>query len=68
MSLAARLRDLGGPRNILRQLVRMKDMRSGTCVGEDENGNKYYEDFSYVFGMRCLVMTHSLPNPRFLSK
>ena len=50
MSISQRIAALGGIRGIFHKLVRTKDLRAGTLVGTDENGNKYYEDYTYVFG------------------
>ena len=50
-SIISQFQKLGGVRGMWNQLIRMKDLRAGSLVGMDELGNKYYEDFSYVFGM-----------------
>lgn len=57
MSISQRIAALGGIRGIFHKLVRTKDLRAGTLVGTDENGNKYYEDYTYVFGMMCACVS-----------
>lgn len=66
MSISNRLQALGGVKGIFRQLVRIKDMRAGTPVGTDYNGNQYFEDYSYVFGRSRYVLYNEnqrIPDP-----
>uniref|UniRef100_A0AAZ1XEZ9 NADH dehydrogenase [ubiquinone] 1 alpha subcomplex subunit 12 n=1 Tax=Oreochromis aureus TaxID=47969 RepID=A0AAZ1XEZ9_OREAU len=39
----------GGVRGFLLQLFRVNDIKTGTLVGVDKYGNKYYEDTKHYF-------------------
>ncbi|GMS95817.1 hypothetical protein PENTCL1PPCAC_17992, partial [Pristionchus entomophagus] len=45
--LAATVQKIGGIRAVLKQRYLMDVTRTGTLVGEDKFGNKYFEDNSY---------------------
>lgn len=44
------IRANGGLISSVKKLYRMETFRSGKLIGEDEYGNKYYEDPSFFFG------------------
>eukprot|EP01134_Creolimax_fragrantissima_P003087 CFRG3087T1 len=51
----ARLSEFGNAKQIWHKLMKFKELRTGTYVGSDINGNKYYEDVSYIFGRSRFV-------------
>ncbi|XP_042211916.1 NADH dehydrogenase [ubiquinone] 1 alpha subcomplex subunit 12-like [Homarus americanus] len=56
---AARLiKNHGGIRGTLYQLYRVDDIKDGTLVGEDANGNKYYENRKLTLGRNRWVIYH----------
>ncbi|KAM6303761.1 NADH dehydrogenase [ubiquinone] 1 alpha subcomplex subunit 12 isoform 2-T3 [Podargus strigoides] len=51
----------GGVRGALWQLLRVNDLKTGTLVGTDKYGNKYYEDKRNFFGRhRWVVYTYEM--------
>ncbi|XP_031844021.1 NADH dehydrogenase (ubiquinone) B17.2 subunit [Nomia melanderi] len=50
------MRDNGGPFKSLRTLYRMDTIKTGTLVGVDSLGNKYYENNSYFYGTNRWVV------------
>ncbi|CAL7945786.1 unnamed protein product [Xylocopa violacea] len=46
----------GGIINSIRSLYRIDALKSGTLVGEDKYGNKYYENNSYFFSSNRWVV------------
>ncbi|NWR73283.1 NDUAC dehydrogenase, partial [Centropus unirufus] len=46
----------GGARGALWQLLRVNDLKTGTLVGVDKYGNKYYEDKRNFFGRHRWVI------------
>ena len=50
------IRDNGGFLNSLGVLYRIDELKSGTLVGEDKYGNKYYENKSYFYGSNRWVI------------
>ncbi|XP_043092649.1 NADH dehydrogenase [ubiquinone] 1 alpha subcomplex subunit 12 [Puntigrus tetrazona] len=46
----------GGVKGLLLQLFRVSDIKTGTLVGIDKYGNKYYEDKRYFFGRHRWVI------------
>ncbi|XP_049824429.1 probable NADH dehydrogenase [ubiquinone] 1 alpha subcomplex subunit 12 [Aethina tumida] len=42
--------DNGGLRGSLYKMYRMDSVRSGTCVGIDKYGNKYFENKAFFYG------------------
>ncbi|KAL8221695.1 UNVERIFIED_CONTAM: hypothetical protein K2H54_074373 [Gekko kuhli] len=55
------LRGHGGLRGALVQFFRVNDLKTGTLVGTDKYGNKYYEDNRYFFGRhRWVVYTEEM--------
>eukprot|EP00035_Acanthoeca_spectabilis_P005228 m.111322 g.111322 ORF g.111322 m.111322 type:complete len:128 (-) comp12927_c0_seq1:4244-4627(-) len=48
--IGKRIADTGGPGKALWHLFRVSKIPAGTFIGEDEHGNKYYEDHTQVFG------------------
>uniref|UniRef100_A0A7N6ALQ6 NADH dehydrogenase [ubiquinone] 1 alpha subcomplex subunit 12 n=1 Tax=Anabas testudineus TaxID=64144 RepID=A0A7N6ALQ6_ANATE len=46
----------GGVRGLLLQFFRVNDLKTGTLIGVDKYGNKYYEDKKhYFFGEKNYV-------------
>ncbi|CAG0922100.1 unnamed protein product [Notodromas monacha] len=50
--------DNGGIRASVYKLYRQNDLKDGTLVGEDQFGNKYYENTRYFFGRNRWVIYH----------
>ncbi|NXW85263.1 NDUAC dehydrogenase, partial [Alopecoenas beccarii] len=51
----------GGVRGALWQLLRVNDLKTGTLVGTDKYGNKYYEDTRNFFGRhRWVIYTNEM--------
>ncbi|XP_003706384.1 NADH dehydrogenase (ubiquinone) B17.2 subunit [Megachile rotundata] len=50
------IKENGGLINSMRTLYRMDELKSGTLVGEDKYGNKYYENNSYFYGSNRWVV------------
>ncbi|XP_076244548.1 NADH dehydrogenase (ubiquinone) B17.2 subunit [Calliopsis andreniformis] len=50
------VKDNGGILNSLRTLQRVDVLKSGTLVGEDKFGNKYYENNSYFYASNRWVI------------
>ena len=46
---------VGGYKNAFRRLLREGNVRTGTLVGTDEYGNKYWENYSYMYGRNRMV-------------
>ncbi|XP_059488859.1 probable NADH dehydrogenase [ubiquinone] 1 alpha subcomplex subunit 12 [Neocloeon triangulifer] len=44
------IRQNGGIRASLAKIYRMDELKSGTLIGEDKYGNKYYENKMYFYG------------------
>jgi len=51
------IKGYGGLKASLYKLYRMDNLRPGQCVGEDDYGNKYYENKSYFYGRNRWVST-----------
>lgn len=51
------IKGYGGLKASLYKLYRMDNLRPGECVGEDDYGNKYYENKSYFYGRNRWVST-----------
>ncbi|KAI6646590.1 hypothetical protein LOD99_12711 [Oopsacas minuta] len=49
------MQESGGLWNSIKIIYRRSDLRVGTLVGEDANGNKYYENLRYQFGRHRFV-------------
>ena len=43
------VKSVGGYKNAFRRLLREGNVRTGTLVGTDQHGNKYYENNNYMF-------------------
>ncbi|NXJ03175.1 NDUAC dehydrogenase, partial [Odontophorus gujanensis] len=51
----------GGVRGAILQLLRVGDLKTGTLIGVDKYGNKYYEDKRNFFGRhRWVVYTNEM--------
>ncbi|KAK4831002.1 hypothetical protein QYF61_014573 [Mycteria americana] len=51
----------GGVRGALWQLLRVNDLKTGTLIGVDKYGNKYYEDKRNFFGRhRWVIYTNEM--------
>ncbi|XP_053976541.1 probable NADH dehydrogenase [ubiquinone] 1 alpha subcomplex subunit 12 [Hylaeus volcanicus] len=50
------IKDNGGIFNSIRTLYRMDTLKSGTLVGVDKFGNKYYENNRYFYGTNRWVV------------
>ncbi|KZC04229.1 PREDICTED: probable NADH dehydrogenase [ubiquinone] 1 alpha subcomplex subunit 12 [Dufourea novaeangliae] len=50
------IRENGGIFKSLRTAYRMDTLKSGTCVGEDEFGNRYFENNEYFYGTNRWVV------------
>lgn len=48
--LPAMIKAHGGLKSALYHLYRTDDLKTGTLVGEDKYGNKYYENNQYFYG------------------
>ena len=46
---------VGGYRNAFKKLLRESNVRTGTLVGTDQYGNKYYENNNYMFSRNRFV-------------
>ena len=49
------LKSVGGWKNAFFRLAREGNVRTGTCVGGDKYGNKYYENNTYMFSRNRFV-------------
>ncbi len=49
------LKAVGGVGNAFRRLLREGNVRTGTLVGTDQFGNKYYENNNYMFSRNRFV-------------
>ncbi|XP_054876321.1 NADH dehydrogenase [ubiquinone] 1 alpha subcomplex subunit 12 [Poeciliopsis prolifica] len=60
------LRGHGGVRGLLTQFFRVNDIKTGTLIGIDKYGNKYYEDKKhYFFGRhRWVIYTTEMNGKR----
>ncbi|XP_068163297.1 NADH dehydrogenase [ubiquinone] 1 alpha subcomplex subunit 12 [Antennarius striatus] len=43
------IRGHGGVRDLCRHFIRVKDVKTGTLIGTDKYGNRYYEDKKHYF-------------------
>lgn len=52
---------IGGLFHAVNRLRQMNHLRSGRLVGEDTNGNKYYENTNAAYGARAPCKAHAAP-------
>ncbi|KNC82620.1 hypothetical protein SARC_05094 [Sphaeroforma arctica JP610] len=45
-----RIKELGGIKGMVDKGWKYKELRTGTLIGTDANGNRYFQDKSYIFG------------------
>ncbi|CAG0922098.1 unnamed protein product [Notodromas monacha] len=57
-NLSKAISDNGGIRASVYKLYRQNDLKDGKLVGEDQFGNKYYENTRYFFGRNRWVIYH----------
>eukprot|EP00112_Aurelia_sp_Birch-Aquarium-sp1_P016143 Seg3634.1 transcript_id=Seg3634.1/GoldUCD/mRNA.D3Y31 product="putative NADH dehydrogenase" protein_id=Seg3634.1/GoldUCD/D3Y31 len=43
------VKSVGGYKNAFRRLLREANVRTGTLIGTDKHGNRYYENNNYMF-------------------
>ncbi len=49
------LKSVGGAKNAFLRLLREGNVRTGTLIGTDQHGNKYYENNNYMFSRNRFV-------------
>jgi hypothetical protein len=48
--IGRRIAATGGPGKAISHLIRVGKVPAGTLIGQDEHGNRYFEDHKQVFG------------------
>ena len=56
--LGQMIKEHGGVKASLYHLYRTDDLKIGTLVGEDKDGNKYYKNDQYFYGRNRWVVFH----------